>query len=242
MILSSVAGAIQRDRDRILRVVLQIEKSNEFVQKIVQRQQSLRRWLEEQPKHDKESLTKLARMGWFLGPRMPVAAIPRLGSAVGSFPDEVDVVVGQHVRRHLDDIEEVLIESYPHRSHLFQDAFWAHREGKYSLSIQAFLTQADGIFCDRFGQHLFRKGGKEVVSTFSSEVRGRFFQATLHPLTQSTPLWEDSRSLEDTFDGLNRHQVLHGMKVDYNTELNSLKAASLLDYLSWVLDRRAAGC
>ena len=201
----------------------------------------LHRWLEEQPLHDKESLTKLARRGWFLGPRMPVAAIPRLGSAVEVTPNEVDVVVGQYVRRNLDDIEAVLIESYPHRSHLLREAFEAHRECKYSLSIQAFLTQADGIFYERFEKHLFSKRGPGAISAFSSEVTGRFFQAVLHPLTLAIPLWEDTHRLSNTFEGLNRHQVLHGMKADYNTALNSLKPIPLLDNLVWVLNRPADG-
>ena len=199
----------------------------------------LQRWLEEQPLHDEKSLTKLARRGWFLGPRMPVAAIPRLGRAVEGTPNGVDGVVGQHVRRHLDHIEAALIESYPHRSHLFQEAFWAHRECKYSLSIQAFLREADGIFYERFGKFLFSEKGKVAVSAFSSEVRGRFFQAVLYPITANIPLWMDTRSLDDTFVGLNRHQVIHGIKVDYNTELSSLKAISLLDNLVWVLSRPA---
>ena len=195
----------------------------------------LQHWLEEPPLRDKESLTKLAHRGWFLGPRMSAAAIPRLGRAVESMPNEVDAAVGQHVRRHLDDIEAALIETYPRRSHLFQEAFGAHRECWYSLSIGAFLNQADGIFYDRFEKFLFSKKRPGAVSAFSSEVTGRFFQAVLHPLTLAIPLWEDTRCLSDTFEGLNRHQVIHGMKADYNTELNSLKAISLLDNLVWVL-------
>ena len=167
---------------------------------------------------------------------MPVAAISPLGRSVEVAPDEVDVAFGQYVRRDLDDIEAALMESYPRRSHLLKEAFEAHREYKFSLSIQAFLTQSDGIFYERFGSSFFMKGRKEAVSAFSSEIRGRFLQAVLHPLTIYAPLWEDTRGLEDTFEGLNRHQVLHGMKADYNTELNSLKAISLLDNLAWVLN------
>ena len=198
-------------------------------------------WLEEQPLHDRESLTKLARRGWFIGPRMPVAVIPQLGSAVEGRPNEVDVVVGQHVRRHIDDIEAVLVKSYPHRSQPLQEAFGAHRECKYALSIPVFHTQADGIFYERLEKHLFSNRRPGAVSALSSEVTGRFFQAVLHPLTLPIPLWEDTRRLSDTFEGLNRHQVLHGMKADYNTELSSLKAISLLDNLLRVLNRPADG-
>ncbi len=199
----------------------------------------LYRWLVEQPLRDRESLTKLARRGWFLSPHMSVAAIPQLGSAAEGMPNEVDLVVGQYFRQHLDNIEAALIESYPHRAHLFREAFGAHRECKYSLSIGAFLQQADGIFYERFEQLFFKKGRREVVNTFASEVQGRFFQAVLYPLTANMPLWADTRSLDDTFEGLNRHQVMHGMTENYNTELSSLKAISLLENLLWVLNRPA---
>ena len=199
----------------------------------------LLRWLEQHPLQDKESLTKLAHRGWFLGPRMPVAAIPRLGSAVEGRPNEVDLAVAQHVRRQLDPIEAALIETYPPRAHLFREAFGAHRESKYALSIPVFLSQADGVFHDRFGKLLFSKKSSAAVTDFNSTVRGRFFQAVLHPLTISVPLWGHTASLDDTFEGLNRHQVMHGLQVNYDTELNSLKAISLLDNLVWVLNRPA---
>ena len=240
--LSSVVGTIQRNWYRVLRVRLQIEESNELIRTIVQRHLMLHRWLEEQPEHDKESLTKLAVRGWFLGPDVPVSSIPQLGHAVDGTPDEVDIVVGQYIRRRLDVIESALIKSYPDRSHLFKEAFEAHRERRYSLSIRAFLAEADGVFHDRFGKPLFTRKRNDAVSAFMSEVTGRFFQAHLHPLTQVIPLWEDTRRLPDTFEGLNRHQVLHGIKADYDTETNSLKAISLLDYLVWVLNRPADGC
>ena len=202
---------------------------------------SLLRWLEEQPLHDEESLTKLADKGWFFSPRMPVSAIPHLGKAAEAAPNDVDLVVGQYFRRHLDDIEATLVKSYPARCYLFEEAFNAHREQRYSFSIRAFLAAADGIFHDRFGKLLFTKERNEAVNSFSSEIRGRFFQAILHPFTVAIPLWKNTRRLPDTFEGLNRHQVLHGITTDWDTELNSLKAVSLLDNLAWVLNRTADG-
>lgn len=43
------------------------------------------------------------------------------------------------------------------------------------------------------------------------------------------------------FDGLNRHQVLHRESVDYGTEINSLKAISLLNYVFQVLRKDEEG-
>ena len=240
--LRTALRTVQRDLDRIQHVIHMLEITNQLIRKVMRTHLRLHHWLEEQPLRDGESLERLAERGWLLGPRMPVAAIPQLSSLLNDAPDEVDIVVAQHVRRHLNSIEAELIESYPHRSHLFQEAFWAHRHGKYVLSVPVLLEQADGIFYDRFGSLLFSKRRKDEVVAFSSEVRGRFFEAALHPLKGDVPLWMDTRSLDDTFEGLNRHHVIHGMKVYYNTELNSLKSIALLDYLCWVLNRPTNQC
>ena len=202
----------------------------------------LLRRLEEQPARDRETFTKLANRGWFLSPRMPVAAIPLIGEAMESAPDEVDEAVAQHLRQYFSDVESGLVKAYPHRSHLFREGFWAHRECKYALSIPVFLAQADGIFYDNFGKPFFRRSGQSIVRNFSSSVTGHFIRAVLHPLTGRAPLWWDNRSRDSAIQGLNRHDVLHGMKVDYNTELNSLKAVSFLDNLAWVLNRHEYGC
>ena len=194
--------------------------------------------LEKASLRDRASLEQLAGRGWFFGPRMPVSVISHLGRASEGTSNEVDEIVGQLVRCSLDDTEAALIESYPHRSHLFQESFRAHRECKYTLSIPVFLSQADGIFQEKHGEILFKTAATDVVSAFSSEVRGSFFKAVLHPLTsKDLPLWKHTKLLEESFKGLNRHQVMHGMIVDYGTELNSLKAVSLLDYLCWILTR-----
>lgn len=231
---------MMKNRNLVNQAFVQFEKSSKFLRDIHHIEegfQRIRYWLEVQPRRDRESLTKLAHRGWFLGPNWPVSAISVLGRQVEVAPHDVDEDVGQYIGRNLD-IEARLVESYPHRSKLLQEGFWAHRKQKYALSIPLFLAQADGLFYDRFQENLFRKRGREdAAKGFTSEVKGLFFRAVLYPLSESTPLWEDSRSLEENFGGLNRHQVLHGMKVDYDTEISSLKAISLLDYLNWVLNR-----
>ena len=179
---------------------------------------------------------------------MAVSDIPRLGKAVECHPDEVDAYFGQHIRANLDEIEEELVRYCPHRSEFFEKGFRAHREGDYKTSIQHFLIQADGLFNDRYGragagnESLSSKYSREKqIKTFidSESLAGRsFMQAHLHPFMESIPLWNHTRYLDDTFEGLNRHQVIHGTSVRYGTELNSLKAVSLLSCLSWVLYSR----
>lgn len=113
---------------------------------------SIPQLLEKTAERDKESLTQLAQIGWFFGPRMAVSVIPGLARVAESHPDVVDEYFARHIRANLDEIEEELSRSCPHRSKSFESAFRAHREGDYNLSIQGFLQQADGVFNDRYGR------------------------------------------------------------------------------------------
>ena len=209
--------------------------SNEFAEQ-------LRRLNEEIP----EGLQRLGEEGWFLDPEMPASLLQKIERLFDEHPDEIAEGLSHFFRTRLDVIEEALIDSYPHRGHLFQQAFEAHREGKYGLSIPVFLTQADGIFWERTPerQNLFRSGQREsACNEYVSQISDTYILAYLHPLSIILPLWTTQNERDDSFVGLNRHQVLHGESVDYGTEQNSLKAISLLSYLRWILseiDKRAS--
>ncbi|MOA18770.1 hypothetical protein D3C78_1391090 [compost metagenome] len=126
----------------------------------------------------------------------------------------------------------------------------AHREfgeGAYTLSIPVFLAQADGIFSeitsikspmgkDR-GKELTR-GGEQVKAAIGDDTDAN---QLLFPILQLHE-FDILKSQKDrdakctasgkTFDALNRHQVMHGEVSDYGTELNSLKAFSLLVFVA----------
>jgi len=59
--------------------------------------------------------------------------------------------------------------------------------------------------------------------------------ALLEPLAQTLPIGASQNERHDGFSELNRHMVLHGESLDYGTEKNSLKAISLINYVSIVL-------
>jgi len=52
------------------------------------------------------------------------------------------------------------------------------------------------------------------------------------------PISASEHERGDAFVGLNRHQVLHGESTQYGTEMNSLKAISLLNYVAHILTDR----
>ena len=199
--------------------------------------------VDEIPKRIRKALQRLGEEGWFLDPEMPAILIQKIELLFDEHPDEIVEWLSDFFRTRLDVIERTLTDSYPHRGHLFQQAFEAHREGKYGLSIPVFLTQADGIFGERTSerQNLFISRQRErACSEYVSQTSDNYIVIYLHPLSVLLPLWMNQYERAeggDSFVGLNRHQVLHGESVDYGTEQNSLKAISLLNYLHWIFSK-----
>ena len=104
------------------------------------------------------------------------------------------------------------------------------------------LTQADGIAEESLGVGLYAKSKKGVPKTASAVREHRehhpnyfYLDIFLEPLQVSLPLTDAAAKRGSGSDLLNRHAVLHGVSVDYDTEVNSCRAISLLAYLSWAV-------
>ena len=187
-------------------------------------------------KEEKAALGFLAEEGWFFNPAIPVSILHEIESRIRENPDKVWDWFDGFFRSHLSSIERRLLISYPKRARVLTHAFRAHRRDEYSLSIPVFLAQADGIFSEIFPKKsLFMYGKRESVVNARAQQTGEgWIKVFLYPLSLSLPLWMPESLRGESFSGLNRHQVLHGESVDYDTERNSLKAVSLLAYLHWV--------
>ena len=191
---------------------------------------------EELSKEEKKALVQLGEIGWFFDPEMSPSFLHELDGILAKDKDGLVEYLKDFFRKRVDTIERKLTDSYPCRGQLLCDAIEAHRHGKYSLSIPVFFAQADGIFWERFLKSLFiSEERKCAVSDYDSQIQNEYYAIYLHPLSLFLPLWKpESKMVEYTCE-LNRHQVLHGKSVDYGTELNSLKAVALLNYLHWIL-------
>jgi len=65
--------------------------------------------------------------------------------------------------------------------------------------------------------------------------------ALLSPLAQILPISASQRERQDGTTALNRHMVLHGESLDYGTKANSLKAISLINYVTQILGNELSG-
>ena len=194
--------------------------------------------VEEWPMRQHEAVVKVARYGWYIDPEMPVCASTELARALDAGEvKEVTQYASQHVRDHLDRIEARLSEHYPHRRLVLVDAFDAHRKGKFTLSIPVLLSQADGIWNERFSTSLFR--GPQRTDTSRNQRGGNqdlVFWDGFNIFEESIPMWMSEKERGPSFAQLNRHLVLHGESLDYGTEENSLRAISFVSWLCWILN------
>ena len=102
--------------------------------------------LSELPERYREALKSLGKEGWFYSPEMSTDLLSEIDHLLIEDPNGVSEWLCDFFRGRIDDIEQELLEAYPQRKRPLHDAFEAHREGKYSLSVLVFLAQADGIF------------------------------------------------------------------------------------------------
>ena len=194
---------------------------------------SIVRRCEELDKRHQECLKKLSDHGWFWSPDTPIEQLRRFADSLGEKASCEKGAISSYFRGRIDSIETELSETYPRRSQILHDAFWAHGEGKYTLAVPVFLSQADGIWRDQFCENFFMgRKRKDTLQDIKNDPQLQYIVTMLTLLEpregKNNPLWAIETERDSSFGALNRHQVLHGESVDYATEQNSFKAISLL--------------
>ena len=192
-----------------------------------------------------ENIQNLIRHGWFPDPGLSYREIRQLADVFSADPERANEILLARFRDRIDDIEVEVTSAFPHRSEILRDAFQAHREGRYNLSVAVFLTQADGFCYDRWLRSLFlgedRKDIGERIEHMSDGLIRTMSRALLYDGWPLAMTRGQRQQQPDGFTELNRHQVLHGEVTDYGSEANSLKAVSLLNYCTFVLPQPEPG-
>jgi hypothetical protein len=137
----------------------------------------------------------------------------------------------------LDSIEAAVASRFPARRRFVEAALAAHRRHEYALSIPLLLAQTDGICKDITDEHFFiGKDKRPGTAPYVARVAAAngFQAALLSPLAETLPISQRANRSDD-FDGLNRHLVLHGESLDYDTRTNSFKAISLIHFVARAL-------
>ena len=200
--------------------------------------EEFQRSFKELPPKIQEALLLLAKHGWYLDLNIPLESLLELKQAIihGETAEAEDALI-KYFDDQLTVIEENIINCFPHRAHIISLAFKAHKKEDYYLSIPVILAQTDGICKDIAGQYLFIcKDKKPKTAIYVEQIAADTFKAALlSPLTNKTPIGASEHERKEGFNLLNRHMVLHGESLDYGSKVNSLRALSLINYVSQAL-------
>jgi hypothetical protein len=134
------------------------------------------------------------------------------------------------------------VPEFEFRRSLIEDALWAHREGKYHLSISTILPHVEGIIVHwEFNQGMTARFRAESrIRDFQERTRGQaktpFLYTSVHSETidfiLTGPVLSTFQNWQDTLDPAfpNRHAIGHG-RYDPSlfTEETSIKVFLLLD-------------
>lgn len=191
---------------------------------------------------ERESVQTLMQHGWFPDQDLTIPEIEWLADLFAEDAEMARLVLCDRFRELLNDIETKVKSAFPNRSEILREAFHAHEQGQYYLSVLGFLTQIDGFFHDLWDKSLFITRDRVDVDSHIGQMHNQLAREMARVLLDSDwPLIMTRGTRPDDFTGLNRHQVLHGEVTDFGTEENSLKAISLLNYCAFVLPRPEQG-
>lgn len=201
--------------------------------------EQLQRIFRELPPRIQDALLLLGEHGWYLDLEMPMPWLWEVMEAlVNGKVEHVEEALVEYFEGRLEEIEKSVAERFPRRAHLIGAALNAHRRQQYELSIPVLLAQADGICMDAAHQYLFMKRDKRPrIAIYVDQIATDTYRAALlSPLAQTLPINASEHERPTGFDLLNRHTVLHGESLDYGSKPNGLKAISLLNYVTHVLE------
>ena len=184
-----------------------------------------------------QRLAALIENGWYLPLDAPEDDLCTVADMFVHDPAGANKRMCQLVKDQVDSIEKDVVQEFPNRSAILNDAFTAHREEQFNLSVPVFFAQIDGCWQERCGHNLFEgKIEDTVAAAQKNQTKGGLIERLLDSL--KNPRWklkQNQKQRAAGFSDLNRHQVLHGEVTDYGTEEYSLKAIALLHFSSIIL-------
>lgn len=194
--------------------------------------------LRDLPDRYREAILVVANEGWYIDPdEMSFDAPAQLAQKIlDGRKDEAEIFLIEHFRERISTIVAELSTQFPSRKTIFEQAMEAHRLGLYAVCVPTYLIQVDGVCVEISKKHFFMKargnknGHPQIASYIKEITEDPLTLAMLAPLTEIHSINQTNR--EAGFNKLNRHTVLHGESLDYATEAISLRALSMLYYVS----------
>lgn len=183
-----------------------------------------------------EGLTILAQNGWYIEEQSGIIKTIELIKMIQiGEVEKVDLFFKDYYTVNSKSILKRQLELYPNRAGIITEAYRAHKLKMYHASTCLFLSQADGI-CK--GELFKTRRQKESLKEFlSSNYPTKSIPNMLKVLTKENAIDVYHPEKSKYSSQLNRHGVFHGYDTDYGNEINSLKALSLLAFVTGFVQR-----
>ena len=170
----------------------------------------------------------LAKHGWYICGSSAMFDSLRLADQINA--GELDSAEDFLIEFYESEMESIIrrcSREHPERTNILKEAEQAHQKEMFYASTLLFLANADGILK---GNLFILKKGKDDLKTYlkSNGHTSEFSQLIIDVSTIDK--FVAANKFDKSF--LNRHMVMHGHDSQYGTKKNSLKALSLLAYVS----------
>jgi hypothetical protein len=190
--------------------------------------------------NEQDRFRELMKRSWFID--LEIASLSFIDECALLFREEENDAANcklvKYYEEVLPEIEKRLYNRHPLRRKILKDIFTAYKGELYSVVIPTVFTQVDGICKDVFGGELFMREDGAPKSNKILKQPGMLWDIIALPLittrSNAVLLSEDIREKFEDVVGpiyLNRHAVIHGEDLNYNTKDNALRALSLLAYI-----------
>jgi len=181
-----------------------------------------------------------AKLGWLLpGDDLDIANILTIDDFID--PAIANNKMIEYIQDNLSNIQLHLISRYPHREQILTDAFEAHFNGKYTLSIPTLHAQADGMFQDKTDWAVF--GSNNIIKSAGKTLKlnkvSQLDKLLLKMLIES-PLTKSGVSLKPGSPSpmhANRHSVLHGNSTSYASLEHSCRVIAYLTFIDYLTEQ-----
>lgn len=187
-------------------------------------------------------LLQLHGRGWFISGSMDVSDLRYFQTQLEHKQfEELDNAMSAWVELNLQEVRNNANKRFPERAAIINSAFQAHSDAMYELSVPVFLAQVEGMCLEVLGKKMFstKAGVPRTRAATDALADNTFTEMLLLPLREVHGLSASASERHLWPESLNRHEILHGVVMDYGTKINSEKAISLLEYIVSLVANKA---
>lgn len=168
-----------------------------------------------------------------------------------------DYLVKYHNENDCIGLENLIkrwtLDEFKNNKEIFEDALWAHKQSKFTLSVPALTIQVEGTLRSYFYQKLdknFHVYYNELKKQYTQTIKNKNENLDYGEVFERFTKFQNIKFIEEgfktfmksfdpgeprNFDDLHRHPLFHGQFKNYNTIEMSTKLFLFLDMIHSIL-------